>query len=83
MAWGRALTVAGAVFAVLWLALDSAWLSAEPAPAGTSLSLAMLAGVFALGAWVMHAGGQPRRVPLLVGLAIGVGAYALARAIGQ
>jgi hypothetical protein len=82
MFWGRALTVAVAVFAVLWLALDSAWLSAEPAPPGTSVALAMLAGVFGIGAWVMHAGGQPRRVPLLVGMAMGAGAYALVRGLG-
>jgi hypothetical protein len=30
----------------------------------------------------MHAGGQAPRVPLLVGMALGAGAYALARTVG-
>jgi hypothetical protein len=76
----RALTIALAVFGVLWLMLDSGLAAAEPAPAGTSVALAMLAGVFAVGALVMQTGGQPQRVPLLVGMALGVGTYALVRA---
>jgi hypothetical protein len=78
----RALTIALAVFGVLWLMLDSGLAAAEPAPAGTSVALAMLAGVFGVGALVMQTGGQPQRVPLLVGMALGVGAYALVRATG-
>jgi hypothetical protein len=79
---GRAVTIAVAVFAVLWIALDSGWMSATPAPAGTSVALGMLAAVFGIGAWVMQAGGQASRVPLLVGMALGAGAYALVRAAG-
>jgi len=36
--------------------------------------------VFGVGALVMQTGGQTQRVPLLVGMALGVGAYALVRA---
>ena len=79
---GRALTIAVAVFAVLWIALDSGWMSATPAPAGTSVALGMLAAVFGIGAWVMRAGGQPSRVPLLVGMAVGAGVFAIVHATG-
>jgi hypothetical protein len=82
MITGRAVTIAVAVFAVLWIALDSGWMSAASAPPGTSVALGMLAAVFAIGAWVMRAGGRPARVPLLVGMALGAGAYALVRAAG-
>jgi hypothetical protein len=82
MITGRSGTVAVAVFTVLWIALDSGWMSREPAPEGTSVALAMLAAVFGVGAWVMRTGGQPARVPLLVGMALGTGAYALLRATG-
>ena len=47
-----------------------------------SLSLGMLAVVFAVGAWVMQAGGRPQRVPLLVGTALGCAAYVALHAIG-
>ena len=77
---GRAATIAVAVYAVLWIALDSGWMSATPAPPGTSVALGMLAAVFGTGAWVMRAGGQLARVPLLVGMALGTGAYALIHA---
>ena len=79
---GRALAIALAVFTVLWLMLDSGYAAAEPAPGGTSVALGMLAAVFGVGAVVMRAGGQPQRVPLLVGMALGVGAYALLRISG-
>ncbi len=78
----RAIAVAVAVFFVLWLALDSGYLTAEPAPPGTSVSLGMLAAVFGVGAFVMQQGGQSQRVPLLVGMAIATGAYALLRTVG-
>jgi hypothetical protein len=39
----------------------------------------MLAGTFGIGAWVMRAGGRPERVPLLVGLALGIAGYAVLR----
>jgi hypothetical protein len=76
----RAIAVAVAVFAVLWLALDSGLLTSEPAPPGTSVSLGMLAAVFGGGAFVMQQGGQTQRVPMLVGMALGTGGYALVRA---
>jgi hypothetical protein len=76
--WGRVAAIAAAVFAILWLAFD-AGLSSAGAPAGLSAALLALAGVFGCGAWVMQKGGQPARVPLLVGLCLGVGGYALLR----
>ena len=76
----RAIAVAVAVFAVLWLALDSGLLTSAPAPPGTSVSLGMLAAVFGAGAFVMQQGGQTQRVPMLVGMALGTGGYALVRA---
>jgi hypothetical protein len=79
---GRALTIAVAVLAVLWLALGSKWVSSDPAMPGTSLSLGMLAVVFGIGAWVMQAGGRSERVPLLVGTALGCAIYVALRAIG-
>lgn len=78
---GRALAIALAVAAVLWLALDSGLVSSRPALPGTSGALATLAIVFGIGAWVMQQGGQLQRVPLLVGMALGVGAYALIHAV--
>jgi hypothetical protein len=82
MITGRAGAIALGVFTVLWIALDSGWMAREPAPPGTSVALGMLAVVFGIGAWVMRTGGQPARVPLLVGMALGAGAYALLRATG-
>jgi hypothetical protein len=76
----RAITVAVAVFAVLWLMLDSGLVTVEPAPPGTSLSLAMLATVFGAGAFVMQNGGHVQRVPMLAGMAMATGAYALVHA---
>jgi hypothetical protein len=76
--WGRVAAVAGAVCAVFWLAFDSG-LSSAGAPSGISPALLALAGVFGCGAWVMQKGGQPDRVPLLVGLCLGAGGYALLR----
>ena len=77
MPWGRVLAIAAAVAAVLWLAFDAGL--GDPPPAGASVALVMLAAVFGTGVWVMRAGGRPERAPLLAGLAIGVGAYALVR----
>ena len=78
MPWGRVAAIAAVVFAVLWLAFD-AGLTSAGAPAGISPALLALAGVFGCGAWVMQKGGQPDRVPLLVGLSAGAGSYALLR----
>ena len=77
----RSVIIALAVMAVLWLALDSGVLTTERALPGTSLALGMLAVVFGVGAWVMEVGGQVRRVPLLIGMALGTGGYALIRAL--
>jgi hypothetical protein len=79
---GRALAIAVAVLAVLWLAFDSKWVSSDPAMPNPSLSLGMLAVVFGVGAWVMQAGGRSQRVPLLVGTALGCAAYVALHAIG-
>jgi hypothetical protein len=76
MVSGRALAVALAVLAVLWLSLDSGLRSEPPLP-GTYVALGILAVLFAASAWIMHAGGRPERVPLLVGLALGMGTYLL------
>jgi hypothetical protein len=76
--WGRVAAIAAAVFAVLWLAFD-AGLTSAGAPAGLSPALLALAGVFGCGAWVMQRGGQPERVPQLVGVCLGAGSYALLR----
>ena len=79
MPWGRVAAITSAVTAVLWLCLDSGMGDTPPPPAGTSVALLLLSAVFGIGTWVMRAGGRPERVPLLAGLAIGAGAYALVR----
>jgi hypothetical protein len=81
MAAGRSVGVAGAVAALLWLMLDSRIVTPTAPPAGVSGSLVALALIFGAGAFVMAKGGQPERVPLLAGLALGVGGYALARLV--
>jgi hypothetical protein len=76
----RAALVAAAAAGFLWLMLDAGVVGAEPAPPLTSLSLGALALLFGLGAWALSATGQqPERVPLLFGLALGLGGYALVR----
>ena len=79
---GRVLAIAVAVLAVLWLAFDSKWVSSDPALPGPTASLGMLAVVFGVGAWVMQAGGRTRRVPLLLGTALGCAAYVALHVIG-
>jgi hypothetical protein len=79
---GRSFAIAIAVLAVLYFAFDSKWVSSDPTMPSPSLSLGMLAVVFAVGAWVMQAGGRPQRVPLLVGTALGCAAYVALHAIG-
>lgn len=79
---GRRLTaagVAGLTGVVLYVMLDSRLVTPEAAAPLTSLSLGGMALLFGAGAWAMQAGGQPGRVPLLTGLALGLGAYALLR----
>jgi len=75
----RAGAVAIAVAALLFLMLDSRAVTPEAAPRLVSLSLGGLAALFGVGAWAMSVGGQRERSPVLAGLAIGVGAYALVR----
>ena len=79
MPWGRVVAIAGAVAAVLWASLDAGFGDTPPAPGVASAGLAVLAALFGAGAWAMRVGGRPERAPLLAGLAIGAGAYALAR----
>ena len=67
---------------MLWAAFASGWASSDPAMPDPSTSLGVLAVVFGLGAWVMHAGGRPGRVPLLVGTALGCAAYVALHAMG-
>jgi hypothetical protein len=81
LAAARAAFVAGAVAAVLYLMLDSGLVGAQRAPALTSLSLGGLGLLFGLGAWATWVVGQRERSPLLAGLAIGVGGYALVRLV--
>lgn len=80
MPWPRVAAIAATVVAVLWLSLD-AGLAGEAAPPATSAALLVLAGVFGAGAFVMRIGGQPERVPLLAGLALGAGGYAVLRLV--
>ena len=79
MPWGRIAAIAGAVVAVLWASLDAGLGGTEPAPPATSAGLVVLAVLFGAGAWMNQVGGRRERVPLLAGLAIGAGAYALVR----
>ena len=79
MPWGRVAVIAGLVTAVLWASLDAGLGDTEPAPGAASAGLLVLAFLFGTGAWVMVLGGRRERAPLLAGLAIGVGAYALVR----
>jgi hypothetical protein len=77
----RALVVALAALTVLWLRFDSGYVSDEPASNGLYVALAILASVFAVSAVVMQAGGQTQRVPLIFGLALGIGTYLLMQAV--
>jgi len=75
----RTAAVAVGIAALLWLRLDSGLVVAERAVPLVSLSLGALGVLFGVGAWAMRVGGYPERAPLLLGLAIGVGGYALER----
>ncbi len=81
MPWARVGAVAGGAVAILYLMLDSGAVAHEPPPPGITFSLGALAVVFGAGSWVMWAGGQRERTPMLAGLALGVGGYALLRLI--
>ena len=73
--------MAAGVAAVLWLMLDSGVMTPERAARATSAALVMLAALFGVGAWATSIGGQRERSPLLAGLALGVGGYALLRLV--
>lgn len=75
----RAAAVAAVTGGLLYLMLDSGLVTPERAARITSLSLGGLGLLFGFGAWVMSVGGQPERSPLLAGLGIGVGGYAIVR----
>jgi hypothetical protein len=77
----RVAGIASAVALALWLMLDSRLVSPEPGPRFLSLSLGGLAALFGVGAWAMAVGGRRERAPLLAGLAIGVGGYAVLRLV--
>ena len=79
MPWGRVAAIAGAVVAVLWMALDANPARASQPPIAVSSGLLALAVVFGVAAWVMQVGGQPKRAPLFAGLSMGAGGYAVAR----
>ena len=79
MPCGRVAAIACAVAAVLWAALDAGFGGTEPAPAVASAGLADLAVLCGACAWVMRVGGRSERAPLLAGLAVGAGVYAIAR----
>lgn len=75
----RALLIGLGVAAILFVMLDSGAVTPDPVPAVVSLSLGALAALFGAGAWAMQVGGRPERAPLLAGLALGAGGYALVR----
>ena len=75
----RVIAMAGAIAAVLYLMLDSGVVSPEPAASVTSAALGGLAALFGVGAWATAVGGDPAKSPLLAGLALGAGGYALVR----
>ena len=77
----RTAAVAVGVAALLWLMLDSGLVSPERAAPLVSLSLGGLGVLFGVGAWAMTVGGSRERAPLLLGLAIGVGGYAILRVL--
>lgn len=79
MVAARVLATAAAVAALVWLMLDSRVVTPDRAPAMTSVSLGGLALLFGVGAWAMTVGGERSKSPLLAGLSLGLGAYALAR----
>jgi hypothetical protein len=77
----RALIVAVAVGAILYLMLDSGAVNKEPAPWFYSVSLGGLGLLFGIGAWATSAVGQTERTPMLAGLSLGVVGYALVRLV--
>lgn len=75
----RAIGIAVGILVVLWIALDSGLVPRED-PGGTTPALGILGVVFGVSAFIMHAGGQPQRVPLLVGASLGTLGYCALRA---
>ena len=76
-----AAAAAGVTGALLYLMLDSRLVTPQAAPPAVSMSLGALGLLFGLGAWATAVGGQPSRSPLLAGLALGVGGYAILRLV--
>jgi hypothetical protein len=70
--------VASAIAALLYLSLDSGMV-APPAERLFSLPLLGLAAIFGASAWAATMSRFPKRAPLLAGLSLGVGGYALLR----
>ena len=75
----RVIAVAVGIAALLWLRLDSGLMVGDRAAPVVSVALGILGVLFGVGAWAMRVGGQREPVPLHLGLAIGIGGYALAR----
>jgi len=75
----RTAAVAVGIAALLWLRLDSGLVVTDRAVPLVSLSLGALGLLFGVGAWAMSVGGRRERAPFLLGLAIGVGGYAILR----
>ena len=72
--------VACTIAFLLYLSLDSGRF-APPAQRLFSLPLCGLAAIFGARAWTSSMSADPRPTPFWTGLAIGVGAYALARLV--
>jgi hypothetical protein len=75
----RVLGIAAAVGAVLYVMLDSGVVRPEGAPKVLSVSLLVLSLIFTVGAWTAGIGNQPKRRPILAGLALGLATYAVLR----
>lgn len=73
------LGVGGAVAVVLYVMLDSGVVRSEGTPKIMSVTLIVLALLFALGTWTAGFGGQTNRQPMLAGLALGLAGYAILR----
>ena len=70
--------LACAIGVLLWTSLDSG-LVAPRAERMFSLPLLGLAAIFGASAWAATMSNVPKRAPLLAGLSLGVGVYALLR----
>jgi hypothetical protein len=75
-----AAVVACVVAGLLWTSLDSG-IAGQRADRLVSLPLLGLAAIFGASAWASAYAGMQRRTPVMVGLALGVGGYALVRLV--